>query len=71
MVIADFHHGVHATELTEGSNSIRVVSTAITGMVATASDADAAASRSTSPCCSPALPRPCARWPTKAAPMHW
>ena len=43
MVIADFHHGVRVTELTEGSNSIRVVSTAIIGMVATASDADAAA----------------------------
>ena len=43
MAIADFHHGVRVTELTEGTNSIRVVSTAIIGLVATASDADAAA----------------------------
>lgn len=28
MAIADFHHGVRVTELTEGNNSIRVVSTA-------------------------------------------
>ena len=43
MAIADFHHGVRVTELTEGTNSIRVVSTAIIGLVATASDADPAA----------------------------
>ena len=43
MAIADFHHGVRVTELTEGTNSIRVVSTAIIGLVATANDADAAA----------------------------
>ena len=28
MTIADFHHGVRVTALTEGTNSIRVVSTA-------------------------------------------
>ena len=43
MAIADFHHGVRVTEITEGTNSIRVVSTAIIGLVATASDADPAA----------------------------
>lgn len=42
MAIADFHHGVRVTELTEGTTSLRLVSTAIIGLVATASDADAA-----------------------------
>jgi phage tail sheath protein FI len=41
MAIADFHHGVRVTELTEGTTSLRLVSTAIIGLVATASDADA------------------------------
>ncbi|UYL85425.1 tail sheath subtilisin-like domain-containing protein [Acidovorax phage Alfacinha3] len=43
MAIADFHHGVRVTEVTEGTTSLRLVSTAIIGLVATASDADAAA----------------------------
>lgn len=41
MAIADYHHGVRVTELTEGTTSLRLVSTAIIGLVATASDADA------------------------------
>lgn len=43
MAIADFHHGVRVTEVTEGTNTMRLVSTAIIGLVATASDADAQA----------------------------
>ncbi|MDP3229373.1 MAG: phage tail sheath subtilisin-like domain-containing protein [Acidovorax sp.] len=43
MAIADFHHGVRVTEVTDGTTSLRLVSTAIIGLVATASDADAAA----------------------------
>lgn len=43
MAIADFHHGVRVTEVTEGTTSLRLVSTAIIGLVATASDADPAA----------------------------
>ncbi|KQR50145.1 phage tail sheath subtilisin-like domain-containing protein [Acidovorax sp. Leaf160] len=43
MATADFHHGVRVTEVTEGTTSLRLVSTAIIGLVATASDADAAA----------------------------
>ncbi|RYF66319.1 MAG: phage tail protein [Comamonadaceae bacterium] len=42
MAIADFHHGVRVTEVTEGTTSLRLVSTAIIGLVATAGDADAA-----------------------------
>jgi len=38
----EFHHGVRVLELTEGMRTIRTVSTAIIGLVATASDADAA-----------------------------
>lgn len=41
MSTLDFHHGVRVTEVTEGTNSLRLVSTAIIGLVATASDADA------------------------------
>lgn len=40
MAIADFHHGVRVTEVTTGTTSLRLVSTAIIGLVATASDAD-------------------------------
>ncbi len=43
MATADFHHGARVTEVTEGTTSLRLVSTAIIGLVATASDADAAA----------------------------
>ncbi|WP_313473943.1 phage tail sheath protein [Stutzerimonas kunmingensis] len=37
----DFHHGVRVLELNEGTRPIRTVSTAVVGMVCTASDADA------------------------------
>lgn len=36
-----YHHGVRVTEINEGTREIRTLSTAIIGMVATASDADA------------------------------
>jgi phage tail sheath protein FI len=42
MAIADFHHGVRVNEVTDGTTSLRLVSSAIIGLVATASDADAA-----------------------------
>lgn len=38
---SDFHHGVRVVEVTNGSRTIRTVSTAVIGLVATASDADA------------------------------
>lgn len=38
----EYHHGVRVLELTEGVRTIRTISTAIIGLVATASDADAA-----------------------------
>ncbi|SEA28299.1 phage tail sheath protein [Marinobacterium iners] len=37
----DFHHGVRVIEINEGTRSIRAVSTAVIGLVATADDADA------------------------------
>jgi phage tail sheath protein FI len=36
-----YHHGVRVTEINEGTRPIRMVSTAIIGLVATAADADA------------------------------
>lgn len=36
----DYHHGVRVIEINEGTRSIRTVSTAVVGMVCTASDAD-------------------------------
>jgi phage tail sheath protein FI len=39
----DYHHGVRVVEINTGTRPIRTISTAIIGMVATASDADAAA----------------------------
>ena len=41
MSLDQYHHGVRVVELTEGSRPIRTVSTAVIGLVATASDADA------------------------------
>lgn len=41
MATASFHHGVRVTELTAGTTALRIVSTAVIGMVATANDADA------------------------------
>lgn len=43
MATASFHHGVRVTEINDGLNPIRIVSTAVIGLVATASDADDAA----------------------------
>lgn len=40
--MSDFHHGVQVVEVNEGTRVISTVSTAIIGMVCTASDADAA-----------------------------
>lgn len=40
---ADYHHGVRVTEVSDGIRPIRVVSTAVIGVVVTAADADAAA----------------------------
>lgn len=39
----DFHHGVRVIEINSGGRPIRTVSTAVVGIIATASDADAAA----------------------------
>ena len=39
---ADYHHGVRVFELSDGRRPIRTIETAIIGLVATASDADAA-----------------------------
>lgn len=40
---ADYHHGVRVVEVNDGLRPIRIVSTAVIGLVATASDADAVA----------------------------
>ena len=40
MALIDYHHGVRVIEITEGIRPIRMVSTAIIGLVATSSDAD-------------------------------
>lgn len=39
--MSDFHHGVQVLEINDGTRVISTVSTAIIGMVCTASDADA------------------------------
>lgn len=39
--LAGFHHGVRVTEINTGTTPLRIVSTAVIGLVATASDADA------------------------------
>ncbi|WP_337881758.1 phage tail sheath protein [Chromobacterium haemolyticum] len=39
----DYHHGVRVLEINEGTRTIRTVSTAVIGLVATADDADATA----------------------------
>src|SRR5574337_285769 len=39
---ADYHHGVRVVEISEGVRPIRVINTAIIGIVCTAPDADAA-----------------------------
>ena len=40
--LAGYHHGVRVTEINTGTTPLRIVSTAVIGLVATASDADAA-----------------------------
>lgn len=40
MAAESFHHGVRVFELSDGSNSLRTIATAIIGMIATGSDAD-------------------------------
>ena len=40
MAVTDYHHGVRVVEINEGTNPLRVVTTAIIGLVATAEDAD-------------------------------
>lgn len=39
--MTDYHHGVKVLEISEGTRPIRTVSTAVIGLIATASDADA------------------------------
>ncbi|MDM2766983.1 phage tail sheath protein [Citrobacter sp. Cpo147] len=41
--MSDFHHGVELVEINDGTRTISTVSTAVVGMVCTASDADAGA----------------------------
>lgn len=43
MSLDQYHHGVRVVEITGGSRPIRTISTAIIGLIATASDADASA----------------------------
>ena len=38
---ADYHHSVRVTEVTDGTRPVRIISTAVIGIVATATDADA------------------------------
>lgn len=40
---ANYHHGVRVVEINEGQRNIRIISTAVMGLICTASDADAAA----------------------------
>lgn len=38
---ADYHHGVRVVEVNDGTRPVRIISTAVIGLVATAADADA------------------------------
>ena len=40
---ANYHHGIRVLEINEGQRPLRIVSTSVIGLIATASDADAAA----------------------------
>jgi phage tail sheath protein FI len=40
---ANYHHGVRVVEINEGQRNIRIISTAVIGLICTASDADAVA----------------------------
>jgi phage tail sheath protein FI len=48
--MGDYHHGVEVIEINDGTRTISTVSTAIIGMVCTASDADAKTFPLTSRC---------------------
>ncbi|WP_010465886.1 phage tail sheath protein [Acidovorax radicis] len=41
--LANYHHGVRTLEINEGQRAIRIISTAVLGLIVTASDADATA----------------------------
>ena len=41
MTTTSYHHGVRVIETSEGVHPIRIISTAVIGLVATATDADA------------------------------
>lgn len=43
MATVPYHHGIRVHEINEGINALKIVSTAVVGMVCTASDADATA----------------------------
>lgn len=43
MATIPYHHGIRVHEINEGINALKIISTAVIGMVVTASDADAAA----------------------------
>lgn len=43
MAVVDYHHGIRVFELSEGTRTLRVISTAVIGFVATGEDADAEA----------------------------
>ncbi|WP_353981685.1 phage tail sheath protein [Salinicola endophyticus] len=43
MALDQYHHGVRVSEVNDGTRTIRTISTAVIGIVATASDADASA----------------------------
>ena len=47
---ANYHHGIRVLEINEGQRPLRIVSTSVIGLIATASDADAAAFPITPPC---------------------
>ena len=47
--MSDYHHGVEVVEINDGTRTISTVSTAVVGMVCTASDADAGAFPLTEP----------------------
>ena len=40
---ANYHHGIRVLEINEGQRPLRIVSTSVIGLIATASDADPAA----------------------------
>ena len=67
MAATEYHHGVRVIETTGVGAAIRVVSTAVIGLVATAPDADNEAFPINTLCCSPILRAASARQ-ARAAP---